>query len=94
MDLGIQWKILQSDWRNLHSSLKKKNENANFKKKDRNTTTPVYSLMHYHAWKLILIEVTSSRIRTCNLWHHNLVHYQLCKLESDGYLPKIGLFIP
>ena len=40
--------------------IEKKNENTDLKKKDCDTTIPVYSLVHYHTCKLILIQVTSA----------------------------------
>ena len=54
---------------------------------------PLHSPVHYHVCKPGLFQVIAARIRTCELSHHSLAHYQLTKLDSDSYPCKIRVFI-
>ena len=60
---------------------------------DSHTIFLLHSPVHYHMCKVGLFQVIPARIRTCELSHHSLAHYQLSKLDSDGYPCKIRVFI-
>ena len=60
---------------------------------DSHTIFLLHSPVHYHMCKVCLFQVIPARIRTCELSHHSLAHYQLSKLDSDGYPCKIRVFI-